>query len=811
MIFVSGSISTPTKTISQKDAKLVVAIDSSLSTHGDVLKMQKEIAKKISARFEQKTFLAWNSYAQVVKNLNSIVPKGGTNPVCFVSLMKKNKIQCDFLVLFTDSKIHDLETFRNSICSLDLQCPIVVVIMTKNFMYDESDISVAEACLSASSNVAVCATLPTDPTLRVVLATGCFKKFMRNKPTKLMHSIPLSYFDYLDFDQIWSNQSLTISLVPQNIIVGQDERLFVLQRDFLRYINDPQLPQDQDSIRLAVESIVLRENLPKLDADRMLHAMHGLRRQVERHLFGGEIFEMHERLFSLVSQVDAEGERIKITKQQIADAKASQTGGLVSDQLISTIENAIYVLSAYAADKTRFNYFDPEESQPDCISGVCPVLAVEDALAVIFTAPKRGISYSKLCKSKRYFTVRDKKSVEKWFARNNMADSSICGSAMLEALVPGVYGTHFAKSSMLQANTLTQQPFLGYMPLSRDMNVVCRSLSHIFGQAANLNYLLRGYVAMVAELVSTQRSVPKELVEHAKIVLFSTKSHSRKVGENAIFADAIVYMVNHPECFHSMSYKEAMSVFAIAKYLLPSLLFEQQKVSATIEFVNAFRQVRDKYISFDRSNMDPLCIFQECFAADGTPLNTPYARIAWAFGQIHLVHGHTLRLLRFEPSLLFFLTNATPSITCLYNGLSQQVDEAFLPAIPKNNLHFDLTIWAETFRNIVQNNSQPSTSSTSSWSITGAISRLFYGAPCNFKCQFCHKQFSTSAERNAHIKQELGDYNLDLIQILLHNRQVLSLENILPYLQKRYGPQTVVIYSSWVQQQVQNMKKAIEN
>ena len=65
---------------------------------------------------------------------------------------------------------------------------------------------------------------------------------------------------------------------------------------------------------------------------------------------------------------------------------------------------------------------------------------------------------------------------------------------------------------------------------------------------------------------------------------------------------------------------------------------------------------------------------------------------------------------------------------------------------------------------------------------------------------FCKAKFCTDRDRWAHINEKLGPYNLDLSRVLLYNKKALLRENVMPYLQKRYGADRFVIYSHWIRE-----------
>ncbi len=855
MSFIVKEIASETKTLTQ-DSHIVFAIDNSGSTMGQVLEAEKKVATSFSAPFSKKTFIFWNSRAQVYENAfpENIHANGGTSPSTFLSAMYKDKIECDFLVLITDGQIGDIEYFRRQFCAQNLQCPILVI-LTFNLPFESfanpstsCDMSIVEACLSASSNVAVCTLFATNDEMRIFQGTGYFQQFLRDSASSTAVSDCQSFGVQTMWPEKQETFSITMKLLP-NDVVQCDNGLFFTVEGFFNFLNTVNLDQDQDQLIFALNQATKRTNLMKFDVGKTVKAIHVLNQKIEAHLLGSEITNLQETLFNLtVSLHNGDDDtvlrsKIASVREELAQAKKAKSRKTISKELRTALQEFTSVIGAYKEDKSLFDYGsnrasaaqNVDETQLEnvakCVQGECPVMLEQDSLVIFFTAPPKALGYTKKSAALRIGALTDaqKQSVAKYFTRNVMIDCpDLAGAAMREALTPGLFGLQFAKMNRITQHPLSKYPILGFLPLSYDMRVLIRHLSMIFTNGKEMPFLLRAYVAMVANHMSVHKWAPKELRDHATFVLNTLLIHCPFIKQEtkkqqkslaSTYADSVKCILSNPNFVRRVSHGQAISLMCIADQLMPEFVYDKVKIRNVVQFVNCFRQIREKYILLSQTNVEPMTILGEAFDGEYHERSTLYGQLALVFAYFHLNTGHTLRLLRFQQCLDKILEHQ--QLQAIFDGTATKFTEKLIPQV-SNDPHFDLAEWklhfqevASSFRREAPVQAEPQQSLLGSIfsTIGSATSRLFYGsATTTHQCRFCNENFSTAASKKEHIKQKLGNFGrLDLESVLRYNPAALDdTKNVLQYFQKRYGADCLEIYSEWTRSQIQNLQHALQ-
>jgi len=789
-----------------KQSNVVIAIDNSTSTKGNVLDAELQIAKKISAQFEHSKFILWNNRAKFCDIFTETVEsEGGTNPVKFVDLMATEKISCDFLVLLTDGDIENIEEFRSKLSLvIDEKVPIVVIMVFPTeksvlCVTEDCNMSIAEACLSVSSNIAACTMIATEQVVRVFYATGYFCKFLKPCSTSISKTL-VSEFSEICVEDL--PMPITFTYLPPGVIACDDGRFIVID-SLIEQMANPIFGNEQEHcLAYALEQAMSRTNLPMLPVDQMIVACQRLIKEMQNHT-SSSISLVQQELFKLLLCIEPDVKAIAAIQEQISTAKNTTKQTAISAELQQAVEFLSNTLIHYSIDKSQFAYNcnlqeedSPKVSIPNSVTGQCPITQKAESVGVFFFAVPP--SFVKLTRNANAaLTSMERRRIAKYFSRKIMRQqSSICGAAMRESLGRGIFGTTFATSECFTNHPISGYPLLGFLPLSLNLKVFTLALSRLFCGGNLSPHLLRAYVAMVASLPFP----PKELLEHAKYVF-----HCLSVERESI-CNALTNM----ELLHHMNQLEAKSIINIALQLDPQFKFDKNRALSIVNFVHVYRKVRKEYIGYSYQGRDPLCIFGECFDSTGQLRIDLYGKIAAAFGSIHQKHGHRLRLKSFQSGLDEILQ--IPTLKRIYNGetLVEQSTENMIPQIPElpNDSHFDLAIWDTLFRTL---NNKPSDgeskvveSVSMIQSVFGGISaftsRLIYGPSQNFQCIFCKAKFCTDRDRWAHINEKLGPYNLDLSRVLLYNKKALLRENVMPYLQKRYGADRFVIYSHWIRE-----------
>lgn len=922
MSFLVDSVDVEKKKLTPQ-SRLVIALDNSAST-GDhyILHNQVAFAKKIQNFFVEAaaTCIEWNTTAVVVKNFDSTFAYGGTNPSSFLVLMQQKNIKTDLLVLITDGQIENVEQFRQKIKETHLDCPIVVVLSVTECRgretmqtYASVDMSMVEACLTASSNVAVLVEAGAVENTVWLFGTGYFAQFVKSDElSKPIAQRQLANMNRVDFNAMWQIKSppattttvnavstvptternifssiynalwsmllsgpsdsvpeeqaeqppiveeifpqfeIVFQQLPENVVQIDDGRFLLLDRlyeycgTFEENIGDV---NQQKQLAAALMHAANRTVLPKLNLDKMRFALDYLCRHVKQWSEKQAFDAIYQHMFALQMQIhleDTDDKKDSIRKQ--IECMRTQLQALRAKQriVVPELQNAMLALSAvlvqYLHNKAAFDYsshraanaraIDETELEQvgNCMRGECPVMLADDQLCVFFQAPKIAFGgtlnknnddnddeddLQQLPTAGKALSDRQRAVVTKYFTRNQMIDNSaLCGAAMMQCLTPGIFGIDFATNTAIEFNPLTKAPLLGYMPLSYDMRVLIRFLSTLMCGGQEMPFILPAYVSMVAQNAAATKWVQPQLLTHAKYVLNNLLVRCRFIDDsklfNATMSDSVQYQLQHPACLRLLSHGQVMALIDIATQLMPDFKFNAAQARGVANFCDVVRNVRKLYVELAQQKR-PCDILLECFRSDGTLRNTLYGHVAWFFADTHRLHGHELRLLRFQQCVDRMLADskygtyfasivagATPPV-----DLPQLVPEIVEPSV--DNIHFDVKKSLAMYKRLL---SQPANAAAQQRTTS-----------C---CAYCDAEFSGNEEMMhdtqlaCHVKNVQGPHFIEFTRILLHKRDLFvgtdasaTEQNIMRYLQRRCGSWFMAIYTQRTRKEIRAMIEAV--
>lgn len=220
MSFLADVLKANTITLTPQ-SHIVVALDNSGSTSGDVLRREIELANLFADVFHNSTRIAWNSTAERVcsKTFRGVRSHGGTCPDTFVDYMLTNGVSADLLLLITDGQITEIDAFRTKFGQLALQCPIIVVLTVYVGDVPDAtiedcgrvDMSIVEACLTASSNVAVLVQHGEASDARFFQGTGYFAQFVNADSATPASERRIADMSRIDFSTLWKAQTNVVA------------------------------------------------------------------------------------------------------------------------------------------------------------------------------------------------------------------------------------------------------------------------------------------------------------------------------------------------------------------------------------------------------------------------------------------------------------------------------------------------------------------------------------------------------------------------------------------------------------------------
>lgn len=375
------------------DSKLLICMDNSGSTAGDILASQKRFARDFASRFREKTIVAWNSDAIVKDSLDAIESTGGTVPLSTVPIIASQRP--DFLLFLTDGQIsrHSVEEFRTALLAANVQCPTVVCLTcavdnaTEKTVQDLQgvDLSIAEAFMSASQHVAIVFNFsqgffqtshpaaPSSPFSVLWNGSGHFARFLSSCEKNTLKNVggdtfgAMAPFDFCTTMQVDSKTNtfmLRLQRFDRSILFIEQLQCFVdlsalsaflssfSSKDAVFNVDDV---EEQTQLAAVFDQLCDRMVLPKLDTAQFLKLLHGLEAAIQRRCKQKEIQETTLQIARLSMQIALRDASFSCSSAESSSSSSSSSSSasepVALDQEESVFES--YSAAPLAADAAQ--------------------------------------------------------------------------------------------------------------------------------------------------------------------------------------------------------------------------------------------------------------------------------------------------------------------------------------------------------------------------------------------------------------------------------------------------------------------------
>ena len=249
------------------------AIDTSGSTSGQVIELEKQSAEQLMELVPGRKIIDWNSRARLVQNIRELYSTGMTEPETIIPFLQEQP-ESTGLVLYSDGCIpgYSMDRFKDKMKKLPKMPVIVVLTLQPSYDLDHSiqlierqvNMSIPEGCLAMSDDV--CVVLNVCGAHKLLMTKGSFNVF--GAIPELHHGLKLAALP--DFDMIrLKDVKIRAPLPPGYLwLNGFDEQPLKLATVYSAAHNDGPLIPDE-----ILEALCNRVYLPNLDLDQMHHAL----------------------------------------------------------------------------------------------------------------------------------------------------------------------------------------------------------------------------------------------------------------------------------------------------------------------------------------------------------------------------------------------------------------------------------------------------------------------------------------------------------------------------------------------------------
>ena len=433
----------------------VYCIDTSGSTGGNILTLEKDVVKWLSTVLPTKKIIGWNSDATQVNNIDELYSTGGTYPSCFVPLLDDPKC----LVIITDGQIglHDMETFRACAVGKIRNIPIIIIFAISNAnatigsMQNSVNMSIPNGLLSLSNDVLII--VATSMSKNIMLTKGCFNNLKSCELTNELNIYELPLFEPDMLNKINIDGSVPLNLIKLSC--------------FANYI-DLNVLYTLDDLPLDVINGIDRLTLPRFNLD-ILHKI--LITMLKKYNSNPELDAIRQELFLIANSPDV---GLPIHKELIENYQVIRSRGSQNSTKVSAIHKLLDLIAEYKRDNTSFVlgsnranraivFNENELEQLDACSQIeCKILLTTGNACILLRCPE----------NENYHV--------EYTSDYAMEAPFEFGTWLTKLVTPGLF-SHELVSTYKGAHPYTREPILGYLPLSFNPNVIMKHMSKLFG------------------------------------------------------------------------------------------------------------------------------------------------------------------------------------------------------------------------------------------------------------------------------------------------------------------------------------------
>eukprot|EP00753_Platysulcus_tardus_P019226 PLAT7075.1.p1 GENE.PLAT7075.1~~PLAT7075.1.p1 ORF type:complete len:826 (+),score=438.94 PLAT7075.1:689-3166(+) len=589
------------------------AIDVSGSTSGSIALAQLKSAfgfKAAGAAVDK--VIAWSTCARVYRALKEFPSGGGTAPTCFTPMIKRDS---NLLLLYTDgliSRAGEADAFVQKMQACEQSFPVVVVLTLRPTydLYDtvkslekQVNMTIPNGVLGASEDVAVLVNVGGDH--RLLMCKGIFTDL---GCPELTADMVLAALPAVEQAELMALPYICRARLPDGYLrAGGVSGAISL---------DALYAADSDTPHLAAvcHALCKRTYLPALDIVRL----RGMLLRVSKTMCAEQpaIDALYERIFELSARGGSGSEEHRALLAEraalLADAAdaAGGAGGAgggavaaaesveqlraaAAPKLRQVVPRFLTLLAEYEKDKASFVLgsnratraavigADAFDDVGDCFEVECPILLDDEPACVLLQQP--SATYEQFgappgCTSLQVAATSDL-CQEAPFN---------CGALLSSALTPGLFGLTFAREAREHPHTRAR--IIGFIPLSRQPEVVMRHMSKAFGASRVLWHFVRAYVAAVATAAAEHEWLHPLLLEQVRVIMddYPVTRDLRGGADKVPLSDAIRHVLTHPAALRHRIQPDVTAIMAIAEQAMPAFHFDRRAIAALSQFMSTF-------------------------------------------------------------------------------------------------------------------------------------------------------------------------------------------------------------------------------
>ena len=345
--------------------RISIAVDTSGSTSGAILREERESAKLFASLFSlhsgtQKKnfqFLRWNSIVSDLRSLDDLLhSSGGTSPSVIVSNIAAYK--ASLLILYTDGECDEAECklLNKQMADFGVKIPIIVVFTLKSSLHHPSttvkqieqqvNMSIPNGLMTICADVCIVVNVNAQEH-RLLMASGAFAKAFR--PIALENSTKLRELPVFEFPLLANVQIMEQGFLPPGCIMlnGFAEPII------LHKLYEAMISCEQVSAEL-ITALSDRMILPKVDLDRV-HDSSVRFLSSNAYESDPEYKNLMEKLMRVAVSSNKSEEHITCRQQlEVLKSRYKRADSLESKAKRAAIQNLLQVIADYRANSNQF-------------------------------------------------------------------------------------------------------------------------------------------------------------------------------------------------------------------------------------------------------------------------------------------------------------------------------------------------------------------------------------------------------------------------------------------------------------------------
>jgi len=642
--------------------KMLYAIDGSGSTGGTVMRHQQMSAHMLCKVLPICRIVGWGTTATLQPSLRSVGSTyGGTSPESVIPYLKDQPNQC--LILYTDGQIYNISRFCEAMQTVEALPIIIVLTVSSSYtmasriadIETQVNMSIPEAMLATSNDVLIAVNVGGEH--KVLMAKGAFDVF--GSLPQLETQTRLETLVDFDMNRLAANKNVHFQKLSPGLV-----RL----RSFEQPLDLEALYVAQDIPVDVLRALADRTLFPQYDVTRLHATLTRISRKLNEN---PEIARLAAQLAEIAVDKELSGgeqHRELLAQYQAArENKSGQRQGSVREKR-TAIERLFNMLNDYAADRSSIvlgsnranravaiaaEAFD-ESALGDCIAlPECPIFLTEDAPACVLLRypsivttngePEKGgknVDDAAQDDDESHSDEDNVLSVAetlKYCTSDYAMEAPFAfGKTLARCVTRGLYSLEFARDA--KRNPFSRQSVAGYVPLSKDPNVVMRHMARVFGGSRELWHFVRAYIGMMVEHCATCEWAERALIhQHLQALLdnYVCNHHLKgQTDDRRPLRACFSYVVhNYAECLRDRYPEDSITILEIVDTLMPSQKYDRKSIMGMVSVVATFSKLLRKHKKnlHEDAMMLEVIEVDECghFVRERTTVRSLIARIFW--------------------------------------------------------------------------------------------------------------------------------------------------------------------------------------